>query len=862
VACAFLASGCAAGQAFRQGDAATKKGDLDAAVVAYRKAAQEDPENPKYKIALERAMQSASRFHADRASQFERQDQLEAALGEYRLAAENDPSNRGLASKIASVEKTLRDRAEAERPKPPSQALREQVRAASAAPILNPTSRQPRDWTFNNVAFKDILNFIGDASGINVTYDREVVDRPTTLQLNGATVEQAIAQVMAMNQLSYKIVNDRSIFVFADTPAKHTQYDEQVIRTFYIQHADVTELSQLLSSIIRLPNIAVQPAISFSKAANSLTIRASTTIMAILERVIEQNDKPRAEIVFDVEILEVDRERAKTYGLNLSEFALGTIFSPEVSPNGTAVAPAPGGGTGTPGGGGTTSTTGGVSTAPSAVQSPPPFNLNTISRGISTADFYLAVPTAVLHALESDTRTRLLAKPQLRGAEGAKLTLNLGQEVPIVTTSYTPIATGGVGQNPLNSFQLKQVGINIDITPRVTLDGDILLDLNVESSAEGTPRNVAGTNYPSFVSRKVGTRLRLRDGESNLLAGLMREDETLGVQGFPGAIHVPILKQAFSSNDNRKSQIDLIMLLTPHIIRTAEVGESDLRPIYIGSQQNLGLGGPPPLISPPPEPEAPATPSRPATPGAPPTTPGAPPTTPGAPPTTPGAPATPSLVPPGTTLAPPPGSTPVPGLVVVPAPGTQPAQPPPQPAPPVAAPPAQPPPEPNPGAAAATPPPPVQPQDTTAAGGGDVATSPGVGAAQVLISSPGTVFRVGQGPYTVPLTVVNAARLSMVTLTLTFDPALLRVRSVQEGSFMRTGGVTATFTQQVSPGRVDVTITRSADATGASGTGLLAGIVFDAIAPGTATLTLSGTGMGPGSTAMGLQFRPVTVTVQ
>ena len=305
------------------------------------------------------------------------------------------------------------------------------------------------------------------------------------------------------------------------------------------------------------------------------------------------------------------------------------------------------------------------------MKSPPPFNLNTISRGISTADFYLAVPTAVMRALESDTKTRLLAKPQLRGAEGAKLTLNLGQEVPIVTTSYTPIATGGVGTNPLNSFQLKPVGINIDITPRVTLDGDILIELNVESSSEGTARNVAGTNYPSFVSRKVGTRLRLRDGESNLLAGLLREDESTSVQGFPGAIHVPFLSQVFSSNDNRKSQIDLIMLLTPHIVRTSEIGESDLRPIYIGSQQNLGLGGPPPLIAPTPEPEpqprrrrAPAAQPRQTTPGA------APGSTPGAPPTTPGAPASPPLTPPGTTLAPPPGSSPVPGFVVVPAPTT------------------------------------------------------------------------------------------------------------------------------------------------------------------------------------------------
>src|SRR5262245_59393802 len=647
---------------------------------------------------------------------------------------------------------------------------------------------------------------------------------------------------MTMNQLSYKVINDRSIFVFPDTTAKHTQYDEQVIKTFFVQHADATGLMQILSQVIRLPNMAIQPAIAGNKTNNTLTVRASTTVMQILERIIEQNDKPRAEIVFDVEILEVDRNRAKSYGLDLTQFAVGSIFSPEISPNSvTTTTGAAGTNVGTGNGTGqvTTTTQSGRSTAPDAVTSPPPFNLNTISRGISTADFYLAVPAAIVRFLESDTRSRLLAKPQLRGTEGTKLMLNLGQEVPIVSTSYTPIATGGPGVNPLNSFQLKPVGINIDITPRVTLDGDILIDLNVESSSQGPQQNIAGTNYPSFVSRKVGTRLRLRDGESNLLAGLLREDETTSVRGFPGAIHVPVLKQAFSANENQKQQIDLIMLLTPHIVRTNEVTESDLKPIYIGSQQNLGLGGPPPLIAPQPEAESPAPPSAPGS-----TPPGA--TAPKPPAAAPGAPASPPL-PGGATLAAPPGTTPVPGVVNVPPPTPAPAaQPPPQTAAPVPTAPLT---APTPSVPAAAEAPPTT-------------TSSGVGSAQVLISPPSTTFRVGHGPYTVPISIAGAARLAMITLTLTYDPALLRVRSVQEGSFMRTGGADATFTNVVTGGRVDITITRAADAIGASGTGLLAALVFDAVAPGMVTLTLSGTGSGPGATSMGLQFRPVTIMVQ
>jgi general secretion pathway protein D len=837
LALTVVAWGCAAGQAFRRGDEAMKNGDLDQAVAAFRSAVQADPDNPQYKISLERAMQAASRFHLDRAHQFEQQEQLEAALGEYKLAAEYDPTNRQIAGKVASLERTLRDRLEAARPRPAGQQLRERARAASPEPILNPGSREPLVINFVNTNFKDILNFVGNYAGINVSYDREVVDRPSTVQLTGVTLEQALTQIMTMNQLSYKVVNEKSIFVFQDTVAKHTQYDEQVIKTFYVQHADATELVQLLSQIIRLPNMAIQPAIAPNRTNNTITIRASTSVMQILEKLIEQHDKPRAEIVFDIEILEVDRERAKSYGLDLTQFAVGALFSPEVSPTGaTTQPPANGNGAGAGAGGGAT-VTGGQSTAPNAVTSPPPFNLNTITRGFSTNDFYLAVPAAVVRFLESDTRTKVLAKPQLRGTEGFKATVNLGTEVPIVTTSYTPIATGGAGVNPLNSFNLKPVGINIDITPRVTLDSDILIDLVLESSAQGPDQNIAGTNYPSFVTRKVTTHLRLRDGESNLLAGLLREDERTSVRGFPGAIHVPVLKQAFSSNDNRNSQIDLIMLLTPHIVRTNEITEQDLKSTFIGSQQNLGLGGPPPLIAPLPDAEPPtalptATPAVPAP----------------RPPAAPGAPAQPSPPPGGgAVLTTPPGTSPVPGFVAVPPPQAAPPAPAQPIPPPVQAPPTAP-------ATEAPAPPPTVPEPPTAG-------AP-VGSAQVVVSPPGGMFRVGQGPYTVPISIVGAARLTTITLTLTYDPALLRVRSVQEGSFMRLGGANATFTQQSAPGRVDITITRSADATGASGTGLLAAIVFDALAPGSATLSLSGVGTGPGGTPMGLQFRPVTVAVQ
>lgn len=347
VIAAMCGGGCAAGKAFTQGEEATKAGKLDEAVVAYRKAAQEAPDNANYKIALQRAQLAASRAHLDKAKDFEAKDQLEAALGEYRQASEYDPTNRQATAKVAELDRTIREHIEASRPRPAIEQLRERARAASAPPILNPASREPVRMSFTNASLRDVLDAIANAYGINITYDRDVQDRSTTVRLDG-TLEQALNQLMTMNQLSYKVVSDRSIFVFPDTSVKHAQYDEQVIRTFYLSHADATEVSQILSSVVRLPGLAVQPIMVANKTANTLTVRGTASMVQILERIIQQNDKPRAEIVIDVEILEVDRVRAKQYGLNLTQYALGMIFSPEVNPNGTTTPPATGGTPGTP----------------------------------------------------------------------------------------------------------------------------------------------------------------------------------------------------------------------------------------------------------------------------------------------------------------------------------------------------------------------------------------------------------------------------------------------------------------------------------------------------------------------------------
>jgi general secretion pathway protein D len=580
--------------------------------------------------------------------------------------------------------------------------------------------------------------------------------------MDNSTLEEALSQITASNQLFYKVQSPRIIIVVPDNVQKRAQYEEQAIRTFFISHADATELAQTLNTVIRVGGGQVAPSISPNKTANTIVVRATTAVMAIIERLIDNNDNPRAEILVDVQILEVNKQRTQQFGLDLGDYTIQTVFSPTGNPLGTSATA----GNGTA----TTNTT----------LSPRPFNVNAVSRGINTADFWAAVPSAAVRFLESDTETRLIAKTQLRGAEGQKMTLNLGEEVPVPSTTFTPVAQGGAAFNPLTSFSYRNVGVNVELTPRVTYEGDISVELLVENGSLGKGLVVAGQQLPSFNTRKVVTKLRLRDGESNLLAGLLQEDERRSLRGFPVILHLPIIKQLFSANDNTIGQTDIVMLMTPRIVRTHELSQQDVNPIFVGTQQNLGLVGPPPVIIQEVRVPVPA-----AAGGA-------------------AAPAAGQAAP-------------------APAPATT--------APPQAA--------------------PASPSPATPA-------SPGGG--QVVVSPPSAEFRVGGGPYTLPISVTGASRLSSMSMTVTFNPAVLRVRSVQEGSFMRSGGVQAAFTNRAdaSAGRVDIAIVRPGDTTGVAGTGLLAALVFDAIGAGPANLQITGTGNAPGGAPISLQFAAIT----
>ena len=574
-AAAALLSGCATDQAFRQGVTAARDGQWDAAVEYYRRALQEAPDRAEYRIALERAMLSAARHHAAIAAELEALGDLAGALREYRRAYELDPSNGQAGVKVANLQQTLRQQMEAARAPAPIEAMRNQASRDTQPPLLDPVSDEPLVIEFPEASLRDVLDFLGEAGGINVLYDREFEDVTLSVMLAGVTFEEGMSRILSANGAFYKVVDPTTIVVVPDTREKRAEYEEQVIRTFYVSHGDVEALAALLTAIVSVPDMPIEPQLVANVAANAITVRATAPVVGIIERVLAANDKPRAEVIIDVEILEVNRERAKRYGLDLSRYSISTTFSPE----------------GVPGGNGDDSSSGSSGL----------FNLSTLSRGIGAADFFVAVPTAVIDFLEQDTHTRLVAQPQIRGQEGAELTLNLGQDIPVPTTAFTPLAVGGASFNPLTSFTYRPVGVILTMTPRVTYENEIVLDLEVENSTVGPPILVAGQSLPTFGTRRVVTRLRLRDGESNLLAGLLSQEERQILKGFPGLLRLPILRQLFSANDESAQSTDIVMLLTPRIVRSHQLTQEDVGPIHIGTQGNPGLTGPPPRIAPRPD---------------------------------------------------------------------------------------------------------------------------------------------------------------------------------------------------------------------------------------------------------------------
>jgi general secretion pathway protein D len=595
---------CASSGALSTAREAETRQDYDSAVAAYTSALRKDPNSKDARLGLERARLRASQDHFVRGRRLTATGKLEEALLEYQIAAELTPANGDIQTELRTVRTQLRNQiAIREDGKTRLEALIDQSRTAPLPGTDLPTDvTLPDSLVFRDASARDVFSAIARFANISIVFDPTYRDQTVAIDLRQTPLDQALTSVTTATRTFWRVTTPRTVTIVPDTQAKRREYEEEVVRTFYLSNADLKETIDILRIVVDARRIAAMT------ATNAITIKDTPERVTAAGRIITAIDKARPEVVIDVELLEVDRTHLNEFGLQ--------IASPTTSPtgiNGQADVNRDG------------------------------FTLRDLTR-LTQSDVYLTnLPALYYRLLKTDGATRILANPQLRTAEGAPAQARFGERVPVPVTTFAPIAQGGVQTQPITSFNYENIGVNIDITPRTHHDDAVSLNVKVELSS------ISGTGFgglPTFGNRSINTVIRLKDGETNMLAGLIRDEERRSLAGVAGLSDLPLIGRLFAYNSKETKETDIILTLTPHIVRVLELTSVDLAAFRVGRDGAAGAVDLPPL--PVPQPGQAQPPARP--PGA------APPPTPGdAPPTGPVlAPTVPPATGPATPVKPPP----------------------------------------------------------------------------------------------------------------------------------------------------------------------------------------------------------------
>ena len=547
-------AGCASSSAYHQGKSEGQKGNWDLAVARFTKALAGSPDNISYKIALENARVQASRQHADEARKQQQAQNLDRAAEELQIAVNYDPGNKAASDDLVIVREKIRARDEDRRAHSEFEETRARASAARVpVPVLSPRSQAPISLKFADQSLQKILESLGKLAGVNVIFDADYRDKRDSVELSGVTFEEALNQVTLKNRLFYKVIDQNTIIVAAESKPKRTAYDDNLVRTFYLQYAEVNETLQLIKSLAGLQKSAGNVPLG------AITVMGTPDELAVAARIIELNDKPRGEVMVEVNIFEVNRTRLKNYGIELSNYTAGVTFSPTGAEDETAL---------------------GVTRVRAHLLS-----------SLNLADFVVNIPSTLFaRFLQTDSTVKILASPRLRAAEGKKTGLKIGTEVPIPITTFTAAAQGGAQTfAPATSFQYRNVGVNLELTPKVNVSGDVFLELQAEFSILGDDRNVGSESnplfVPTFLTRNVTGILRLHDGETSLIGGLVTGRESDSFRGVVGLQSIPILNKLFTSADREKEEGEVVISLTPHLVRAPKVTEADLKALLIGTKE-------------------------------------------------------------------------------------------------------------------------------------------------------------------------------------------------------------------------------------------------------------------------------------
>jgi general secretion pathway protein D len=531
-------AGCAAGAALRQARQAEQLEDYDRAVVEYMKAVRLSPANRDARLALERAKLKAAQAHFFRGRRLAAALKDDEALLEFQVASELNPTDADIAGALRDARAALRVRLATRRADQTElESLIERTRHLPPPGLDLPADiTLPDSLVFRDASARQVFTALARFANLNVVFDPAFRDSTVSVDLRKSSLEEALTAIATSTRNFYRVTAQRTITIVPDNPAKRREYEEQIVRTFYVSNADLKETIDLLRIVADVRKIAP------ITATNAISVQDTPERVAATARLISAIDKARPEVVIDVELLEVDRSRLREYGLQpASPGSPGISGSFDVNRE--------------------------------------DLTLRTL-RSLTQADIFAsAVPGLYYRLLKTDSNTRVLANPHLRTSEGIPAEAKFGEEVPVPTTIFAPIAAGGVNQQPITSFTYRNIGVNINITPRTHHNDDVSLALKIEiSSISGTGFN----DLQTFGTRSVTATIRLKDGETNMLAGLIRDDERRVLNGVPGLSDVPVIGRLFGHRREERQETDIILTLTPHIIRVLDLDEADLRPFRMG----------------------------------------------------------------------------------------------------------------------------------------------------------------------------------------------------------------------------------------------------------------------------------------
>jgi general secretion pathway protein D len=557
---------------YSKGKDAEARQNYEQAYDYYKQAYDLNPKDLQYRAAFDRVRFYAAASHVHRGQLLQDAGKLDEALDEFKSAANIDPSS---AVAKQEIKKTLRmiDEAKAapgpQSVAPPPGELQKRVSEAQGPVDLTAISSVPITLKLTEDT-KMIYETVGKLAGINVLFDPDYTSRRIKIELNGVTLEEALGIIALESKTFWRPVTPNTIFVASDTPAKRKDVEQSVIKTFYLANlSQPTELQDVVNALRQILEISrIQPLPS----QGALVVRGTPDQIALAEKLVTDLDKARPEVIVEVAVMQVSRDKMRQYGINpptTATIALQNNISNTGTTSGTQTT--------------TTVNPNGTSGTPNTV------NLNRLGN-LNATDFTVTIPPATASAMLNDNTVKIIQNPQIRALDGQKATLKIGDRVPVATGSFQP-GIGGVGINPLvnTQFQYLDVGVNIDITPKVHQDREVTLKIALDVSAVTSTTNIGGINQPVIGQRKIEHEIRLREGEVNLLGGILEDQQTKSLTGIPGLAQVPIIKYLFSQTNTDHRENEIVFALIPHIVREPDITAINQKALEVGTASAIAL---------------------------------------------------------------------------------------------------------------------------------------------------------------------------------------------------------------------------------------------------------------------------------